>query len=76
MFGYFTKYDCSSGDINLIGDLSKDSIVQILVYAQKNFKLDSLEPIIKALPSAELTPITDLNPEGQSDEVSYFLINL
>lgn len=71
LFGYFTKYDCSSGDINLIGDLSKDAIQTILLYLAREMNLKSVVPILNAIPSAELTPI-DSKSKCQSDEV-YFI---
>lgn len=30
--GYFTKYDCSSADINPIGGIAKDDLKSFLVY--------------------------------------------
>lgn len=31
--GYFTKYDCSSGDLNPIGGISKTDLKRFIVYA-------------------------------------------
>ena len=35
--GYYTKYDCSSGDINIIGSLLKNDIKSLLSFASKEF---------------------------------------
>jgi NH3-dependent NAD+ synthetase len=35
--GYFTKYDCSSADINPIGGISKTDLRKFIAYAQKEF---------------------------------------
>ena len=72
--GYFTKYDNSSGDINLIGDLCKQDIFTMLQYfmstgssyywlegGKKPLKEKFLfiQDIISALPTAELRPETN-----------------
>jgi NAD+ synthase (glutamine-hydrolysing) len=56
--GYATKYDCSSGDVNLIGSISKVDLIKFLGWAQTAFDLPCLESFIKATPTAELEPIT------------------
>jgi NH3-dependent NAD+ synthetase len=35
--GYFTKYDCSSADINPFGGISKTDLRKFIAYAQKEF---------------------------------------
>lgn len=55
--GYLTKYDCSSGDINPIGSISKVDLKRFLRYACDTFKLSALNDILKATPTAELTPL-------------------
>lgn len=40
--GYFTKYDCSSADINPIGGISKTDLKSFLLYCVQKFKLTSL----------------------------------
>lgn len=61
IMGYFTKYDCSSADINPIGGLCKEDLKSFLkfccaeVYKSKQQLVDILEEIIDAPPSAELT---------------------
>jgi NAD+ synthase (glutamine-hydrolysing) len=65
--GYATKYDCSSGDVNLIGSISKVDLVKFLRWAKTDFKLPILQDFIDATPTAELEPITA--DYVQSDEV-------
>uniref|UniRef100_A0A8C2H4D1 Glutamine-dependent NAD(+) synthetase n=1 Tax=Cyprinus carpio TaxID=7962 RepID=A0A8C2H4D1_CYPCA len=57
--GYFTKYDCSSADINPIGGVSKMDLKCFLQYCVKRFQLTALISILDAPPTAELEPLTD-----------------
>uniref|UniRef100_A0A672LSX6 Glutamine-dependent NAD(+) synthetase n=1 Tax=Sinocyclocheilus grahami TaxID=75366 RepID=A0A672LSX6_SINGR len=57
--GYFTKYDCSSADINPIGGVSKMDLKCFLQYCVKRFHLTALISILDAPPTAELEPLTD-----------------
>ncbi|XP_022647389.1 glutamine-dependent NAD(+) synthetase-like isoform X2 [Varroa jacobsoni] len=57
--GYLTKYDCSSGDINPIGSISKTDLKKFLRFAVGHFNLNSLEGILDAPPTAELTPLRE-----------------
>ncbi|XP_055070350.2 glutamine-dependent NAD(+) synthetase [Misgurnus anguillicaudatus] len=57
--GYFTKYDCSSADINPIGGVSKTDLKCFLEYCIKHFQLTALTRILEAPPTAELEPLTD-----------------
>ncbi|XP_057192116.1 glutamine-dependent NAD(+) synthetase [Triplophysa rosa] len=57
--GYFTKYDCSSADINPIGGVSKMDLKGFLEYCVKRFQLTALISILEAPPTAELEPLTD-----------------
>ena len=41
--GYFTKYDCSSADLNPIGGISKTDLKKFVSYAQETFDLPILE---------------------------------
>ncbi|XP_026520427.1 glutamine-dependent NAD(+) synthetase [Notechis scutatus] len=66
--GYFTKYDCSSGDINPIGGISKIDLKCFMQYCIENFQLTSLKSIISAPPTAELEPLQKGNVT-QMDEV-------
>lgn len=66
LIGYYTKYDCSSGDINLIGSMSKQDIMATLKYLSEDpvYKDDSIRKIFEAKPSADLKPAI----ANQSDE--------
>ncbi|KAI3376793.1 hypothetical protein L3Q82_000384 [Scortum barcoo] len=65
--GYFTKYDCSSADINPIGGISKTDLKSFLLYCVEQFQLTSLKGILAAPPTAELEPLTD-GQVSQTDE--------
>jgi NAD+ synthase (glutamine-hydrolysing) len=66
--GYYTKYDCSSGDLNIIGSLNKTDIKKILLYASKEFEhFEVLEGIAQQAPTAELRPGVNGTSE-QTDE--------
>lgn len=64
--GYYTKYDCSSADINPIGGISKTDLKRFILWAGKNFDMPLLESFVSAPPTAELEPITE--DYVQSDE--------
>jgi NAD+ synthase (glutamine-hydrolysing) len=64
--GYFTKYDCSSADINPIGSFSKTDLRAFLLYAMTKYNLSSIHDILIAPPSAELRPRDEVE---QLDEV-------
>lgn len=65
--GYFTKYDCSSADINPIGGISKADLKSFLFYCAEQFQLGALRGILVAPPTAELEPLTD-GQVSQTDE--------
>uniref|UniRef100_A0A673VXZ4 Glutamine-dependent NAD(+) synthetase n=1 Tax=Salmo trutta TaxID=8032 RepID=A0A673VXZ4_SALTR len=65
--GYFTKYDCSSADINPIGGISKTDLRSFLQYCVEQFQLTALKSIMAAPPTAELEPLTD-GQVSQTDE--------
>uniref|UniRef100_A0A8P4KU10 Glutamine-dependent NAD(+) synthetase n=1 Tax=Dicentrarchus labrax TaxID=13489 RepID=A0A8P4KU10_DICLA len=65
--GYFTKYDCSSADINPIGGISKTDLKSFLLYCVEQFQLTALRGILAAPPTAELEPLTD-GQVSQTDE--------
>jgi len=68
IYGYYTKYDCSSGDLNPIASLNKFQVQNIMEFAANDLNVSKLVPIINAKPSAELRPA---GPEGwleQNDE--------
>ncbi|KAK2575635.1 hypothetical protein KPH14_011898 [Odynerus spinipes] len=55
--GYFTKYDCSSADINPIGGIAKNDLKRFLAYFRKKHGLTALDDILRAPPTAELEPL-------------------
>uniref|UniRef100_A0A8C6UV26 Glutamine-dependent NAD(+) synthetase n=1 Tax=Neogobius melanostomus TaxID=47308 RepID=A0A8C6UV26_9GOBI len=65
--GYFTKYDCSSADINPIGGVSKTDLKSFLSYCVDKYQLTALRGILAAPPTAELEPLTD-GQVSQTDE--------
>nr|XP_057933417.1 glutamine-dependent NAD(+) synthetase isoform X2 [Doryrhamphus excisus] len=65
--GYFTKYDCSSADINPIGGISKNDLKTFLLYCVDHFQLTALKSIMAAPPTAELEPLAD-GQVAQTDE--------
>ncbi|KAK2737415.1 glutamine-dependent NAD(+) synthetase [Myotisia sp. PD_48] len=65
--GYFTKYDCSSADINPIGGLDKTDLKRFIAWAEVSFSLPCLREFLDAPPTAELEPITE--QYVQSDEI-------
>ncbi|CCJ31008.1 unnamed protein product [Pneumocystis jirovecii] len=65
--GYFTKYDCSSADINPIGTISKTDLNRFIKFVHDNFKLPLLQEFLLAKPSAELEPFSE--EYTQLDEV-------
>ena len=68
--GYLTKYDCSSGDLNPIGSISKVDLKSFLVWASENLGMPTLSDIVRAPPTAELRPIEseEKNRSTQTDE--------
>ncbi|KAJ6667101.1 hypothetical protein lerEdw1_017079 [Lerista edwardsae] len=67
LWGYFTKYDCSSADLNPIGGISKTDLRSFIQYCIESFHLKSLRSIISAPPTAELEPLTE-GQIAQTDE--------
>ncbi|EFQ98086.1 glutamine-dependent NAD(+) synthetase [Nannizzia gypsea CBS 118893] len=64
--GYYTKYDCSSADINPIGGLDKSDLKRFIAWAEKSYAIPCLRGFLEATPTAELEPITE--QYVQSDE--------
>ena len=54
--GYMTKYDCSSGDLNPIGAISKTDLKKFLHWGATRLGYPTLDLIASAKPSAELRP--------------------
>lgn len=67
--GYFTKYDCSSADLNPIGSISKTDLRSFILYCSDFFKLSTLKSIYEAPPTAELEPLGKDGEIAQLDEV-------
>ncbi|KAJ8349368.1 hypothetical protein SKAU_G00244980 [Synaphobranchus kaupii] len=65
--GYFTKYDCSSADINPIGGVSKTDLKSFLLYCVDRFQLTALRSVMAAPPTAELEPLSN-GQVSQTDE--------
>ncbi|XP_014207604.1 probable glutamine-dependent NAD(+) synthetase isoform X2 [Copidosoma floridanum] len=66
--GYFTKYDCSSADVNPIGGIAKNDLKKFLVYFRDKYRIPALDDILEALPTAELEPLQS-GQLAQLDEV-------
>lgn len=66
--GYFTKYDCSSADINPIGGISKNDLKRFLYYFGNKNGLTVLNKILEAQPTAELEPLV-AGQLSQLDEI-------
>ena len=67
--GYLTKYDCSSGDINPIGGISKHDLRRFLNWAKDNLGYTALSEIVDAPPTAELEPITETYTQTDEDDM-------
>ena len=67
--GYLTKYDCSSGDINPIGGISKHDLRRFLKWAEQHLGYTALGEIVAAPPTAELEPITDTYTQTDEDDM-------
>ncbi len=67
--GYLTKYDCSSGDINPIGGISKHDLRGFLDWARDNLGYTALSEIVDAPPTAELEPITETYTQTDEDDM-------
>lgn len=52
--GYFTKYDSSSGDLNLIGALNKEDIRACMTFLYEKYEAKIIKDVLEAKPSAEL----------------------
>ena len=64
LFGYLTKYDCSSGDLNPIGGIAKADLRLFAAWAAEHDALPALRDILGEKPKAELEPLSD----NQTDE--------
>ena len=66
--GYYTKYDCSSADVNPIGDLNKQHIRNFLVWAAQEFNYPVLIKVKEATPTAELRPLPGEESKEKAEE--------
>ncbi|KAJ1767730.1 glutamine-dependent NAD(+) synthetase [Coemansia sp. RSA 1813] len=67
--GYFTKYDCSSADLNPIGSVSKADLRKYIAYARDHMGLPVLDEFLGAVPSAELVPYSSEYTQTDEDEM-------
>lgn len=67
--GYYTKYDCSSADLNPIGGISKTDLRRFITWAKDNFDLPVLDEFIHATPTAELVPFTETYTQSDEEEM-------
>ena len=67
--GYLTKYDCSSGDINPIGGISKLDLRRFLKWAEGHLGYPVLGEIVEAPPTAELEPITETYTQTDEEDM-------
>ena len=67
--GYLTKYDCSSGDINPIGGISKLDLRRFLKWAEGHLGYAALGEIVEAPPTAELEPITETYTQTDEEDM-------
>nr|CAB3264187.1 glutamine-dependent NAD(+) synthetase [Phallusia mammillata] len=65
--GYYTKYDCSSADINPIGGISKTDLKSFILHFTVKYSVHSLKEIVEAPPTAELEPLNE-GEIAQTDE--------
>jgi len=54
--GYFTKYDCSSADINPIGSFSFKRIKEFLIWNSKIHDFKFIRDVLDENPTSELKP--------------------
>ena len=57
--GYYTKYDCSSADLNPIGSFSKLRLKEFLGWNYDLHKFEFIQSILNATPTAELRPLKE-----------------
>ena len=66
--GYFTKYDCSSADVNPIGGMGKLLLRRFLAWASDARGMPSLKRVLAAKSSAELQPVAADGTQAQLSE--------
>ena len=56
--GYYTRYDCSSADLNPIGGISKTDLKKFIAWACTNFDLPILKDFLAATPVSDSSLLT------------------
>ncbi|SBT34110.1 glutamine-dependent NAD(+) synthetase, putative (NADSYN) [Plasmodium ovale wallikeri] len=76
--GYYTKYDCSSGDIDIIGNVSKILIKETMCYISSDplYNLNIVNDINAYHPSAELKPLDNNQTDENELNLKYVEIKL
>ncbi|KAI4839495.1 glutamine-dependent NAD synthetase [Plasmodium brasilianum] len=76
--GYYTKYDCSSGDIDIIGNVSKLLIKETMCHLGNDsfYDLKILNKINEYHPSAELKPLENKQTDEEDLNLKYMEIKL
>ena len=69
--GYFTKYDCSSADLNLIGAISKTDLKRFVQHCAIRFEMPILNEFVSATPTAELRPLEDMQSDEKEMKMTY-----
>lgn len=76
--GYYTKYDCSSGDINVIGNVSKILIKETMCLLANDpmYDLSVCNSMNQFHPSAELKPLDNTQTDEDDLNLKYLEIKL
>ncbi|EUD68089.1 hypothetical protein C922_01701 [Plasmodium inui San Antonio 1] len=76
--GYYTKYDCSSGDINVIGNVSKILIKETmcLLANDPTYDLSVCNSMNQFHPSAELKPLDNTQTDEDDLNLKYLEMKL
>lgn len=74
--GYYTKYDCSSGDLNLIGSLSKIDIKELFSYLHQELGWQVIKDIAEARATADLKPESVLQSDEQEIGLTFQEIDI
>jgi NAD+ synthase (glutamine-hydrolysing) len=67
--GYYTKYDCSSADINPIGSISKVDLKRFLIWGSEHLGFKTLMEIGESNATAELQPILEEKKQVSEDDM-------
>ncbi|ANQ07454.1 Nad synthase [Plasmodium coatneyi] len=76
--GYYTKYDCSSGDINIIGNVSKILIKETMCLLANDpmYDLSVCNSMNQYQPSAELKPLDNTQTDEDDLNLKYLEMKL